>query len=136
MFIYVCMYVCMCVCMYVCIQSVCTYVSQNDFQLMSFTAGRCGTPLILNDQFRSLRRNGVRSSDLIVSVSPSVRPVLFRKPIATNPDRRTSEASPLVSDRKAVTNRTALIVRYCFDPATTSDVVHGSEVLKLDCECK
>ena len=30
---------------------------------MSFTAGRCGTALILNDQIRS---NGVRSSDLIV----------------------------------------------------------------------
>ena len=53
MFIYVCMYVCMHVCMYV-------YVSQGDFRLMSFTAGRCGTPLILNDQFRSLRTNGVR----------------------------------------------------------------------------
>ena len=36
---YVCMYVCMHVCMYV-------YVSQCDFRLMSFTAGRCGTPLI------------------------------------------------------------------------------------------
>jgi len=63
MFIYVCMYgECwveyrMYVCMYVCI-----YVSQGDFRLMSFTAGRCGTPLIPNDQ---LRRNGVRSSDLI-----------------------------------------------------------------------
>ena len=33
------MYVCMHVCMYV-------YVSQGDFRLMSFTAGRCGTPLI------------------------------------------------------------------------------------------
>ena len=50
MFIYVCMYVCMHVCMYV-------YVSQGDFRLMSFTAGRCGTPLIPNDQIRS---NGVR----------------------------------------------------------------------------
>ena len=42
---YVCMYmyVCMCVCIYM-------YVSQGDFRLMSFTAGRCGTPLILNDQ--------------------------------------------------------------------------------------
>ena len=40
MFIYVCMYVCMHVCMYV-------YVSQGDFRLMSFTAGRCGTPLIV-----------------------------------------------------------------------------------------
>jgi len=59
MFIYVCMYVCMHVCMYV-------YVSQGDFRLMSFTAGRCGTALIPNDQ---LRRNGVRSSDLIVCVS-------------------------------------------------------------------
>ena len=47
----------------------CIYVSQGDFRLMSFTAGRCGTPLIPNDQFRSLRRNGVRSSDLIVCVS-------------------------------------------------------------------
>ena len=56
MFIYVCMYVCMHVCMYV-------YVSQGDFRLMSFKAGRCGTALILNDQIRS---NGVRSSDLIV----------------------------------------------------------------------
>ena len=38
---YVCMYVqyCMHVCMYI-------YVSQRDFRLMSFTAGRCGTPLI------------------------------------------------------------------------------------------
>ena len=52
--------------------------SQGDFRLMSFTAGRCSTPLI-------------------VCVSKS-RPV--RKPIATNPDRRTSEASPPVSDRK------------------------------------
>ena len=40
MFIYVCMYVCMHVCMYV-------YVSQGDFRLMSFTAGRCGTALIV-----------------------------------------------------------------------------------------
>ena len=73
MFTYVCMYggfnlkvgwniVCMCVCMYV-YMCVCMYVSQGDFRLMSFTAGRCGTPLIPNDQ---LRRNGVRSSDLIV----------------------------------------------------------------------
>ena len=78
MFIYViCMYACvykfhslkamqhfqLCrhVCMYI-------YVSQGDFRLMSFTAGRCGTPLIPNDQ---LRRNGVRSSDLIPQ-----RPVL------------------------------------------------------------
>ena len=48
---------------------VCIYVkknSQGDFRLMSFTAGRCSTPLIPNDQ---LRRNGVRSSDLIVCVS-------------------------------------------------------------------
>ena len=75
MFIYViCMYACvykfhslkamqhfqLCrhVCMYI-------YVSQGDFRQLSFTAGRCGTPLIPNDQFRSLRRNGVRSSDLI-----------------------------------------------------------------------
>ena len=57
MFIYVCMYVCMYVCIHVCMY---VYVSQGDFRLMSFTAGRCGTPLILNDQFRSLRRNGVR----------------------------------------------------------------------------
>ena len=56
---YVCMYECMYVCMYV-YMCVCMYVSQGDFRLMSFTAGRCGTPLILNDQFRSLRRNGVR----------------------------------------------------------------------------
>ena len=60
---YVCMYVCMFV--YMC---VCMYVSQGDFRLMSFTAGRCGTALIPNDQ---LRRNGVRSSDLIVCVSKS-----------------------------------------------------------------
>ena len=59
MFIYVCMYAC------VYVQYI--YVSQSDFRLMSFTAGRCGTPLILNDQFRSLRRNGVRSSDLILN---------------------------------------------------------------------
>ena len=51
--VHLCMYVCMHVCMYV-------YVSQGDFQLMSFTAGRCGTPLILNDQIRS---NGVRSTN-------------------------------------------------------------------------
>ena len=101
--VHLCMYVCMHVCMYV-------YVSQGDFRLMSFTAGRCGTPLILNDQ---LRTNGVRSSNLIVSVRP-VHP--DRKPIATNPDRRTSEASPPVSDRKAFTNRTALVVQYAFDP--------------------
>ena len=37
--VYLCMYVCMHVCMYV-------YVSQGDFRLMSFTAGRCGTALI------------------------------------------------------------------------------------------
>ena len=39
--VHLCMYVCMyaCVCMYV-------YVSQGDFRLMTFTAGRCGTPLI------------------------------------------------------------------------------------------
>ena len=94
---YVCMYVCMNLCMYVCMY-VCMYLcmyekktsqtdfrlksfgtfrsiqtlhtSQGDFRLMSFTAGRCGTPLILNDQFRSLRRNGVRSSDLILCVTP------------------------------------------------------------------
>ena len=47
--------------------------------------------------------------------------------------RRPSEARPPASDRKAVTNRTALVVQYCFNLATTSDVVHGSEVLKLDC---
>ena len=61
MFIYVCMYggcnlkvgwniVCMCVCMYVCMYVYmcgCMYVSQGDFRLMSFTAGRCGTPLIV-----------------------------------------------------------------------------------------
>ena len=45
------------------------YVSQGDFRLMSFTAGHSGTALIPNDQ---LRRNGVRSSDLIVCVSKSV----------------------------------------------------------------
>ena len=77
------------------------------------------TPLILNDQIRS---NGVRSSDLIVSVRP-VHP--DRKPIATNPDRRPSEARLPASDRKAVTNRTALVVQYAFDPATTSSVVYG-----------
>ena len=33
------MSVCMHMCMYI-------YVSQRDFRLMSFTAGRCGTPLI------------------------------------------------------------------------------------------
>ena len=46
MFIYVCMYVCMYmyVCMHVCMY---VYVSQGDFRLMSFTAGRCGTPLIV-----------------------------------------------------------------------------------------
>ena len=90
--------------------------------------------LILNDQIRS---NGVRSSDLIVCTNLTSCPVQseVRKPIATYPDRRTSEASPPASDRKAFTNRTALVVQYAFDPATTSDVVHGSEVLKLDCEC-
>ena len=36
---YECMYVCMHVCMYI-------HVLQRDFRLMSFTAGRCGTPLI------------------------------------------------------------------------------------------
>ena len=46
--------------MYVCIYV--KKISQGDFRLMSFTAGRCSTPLIPNDQ---LRRNGVRSSDLI-----------------------------------------------------------------------
>ena len=50
--------------------------------------------LIPNDQ---LRRNGVRSSDLIVC---SPVPSEVRKPIATNAYRRTSEASPPVSDRK------------------------------------
>ena len=68
MFIYVCMYACVYIYIYIYI-----YVSQGDFRLMSFTAGCCGTPLILNDQFRSLRRNGVRSSDLIVCVRPSVQ---------------------------------------------------------------
>ena len=43
------------VCMYACVYVQYIYVSQGDFRLMSFTAGRCGTPLILNDQ---LRRNG------------------------------------------------------------------------------
>ena len=63
MFIYVCMYacvykfhslkamqdvhLCMHVCMHVCIYKY-IYVSQGDFRLMSFTAGRCGTPLIPN----------------------------------------------------------------------------------------
>ena len=68
---------------------VCIYVkknSQGDFRLMSFTAGRCSTPLIPNDQ---LRRNGVRSSDLIVC---SPVPSEVRKPIATNPDRRSESA--------------------------------------------
>ena len=132
----VCMCVCMYVCMYVCIHVWCMYVSQGDFRLMSFTAGRCGTPLIPNDQ---LRRNGVRSSDLIVSVSPS-RPSVSesrsrRTPIGgrakrvrrcrTESPRRPSEARLPASDRKDFTNRTALIVRYCFDPATTSSVVYG-----------
>ena len=101
-FMYVCMYACVYEYIYI-------YVSQGDFRLMSFTAGCCGTPLIPNDQ---LRRNGVRSSNLIVCVC-HVHP--DRKPIATNPDRRTSEASPPASDRKDFTNRTALIVRYGFD---------------------
>ena len=48
--------------------------------------------------------------------------------ISKRKPRRPSEARPPASDRKDFTNRTALIVRYCFDPATTSDVVHGSEV--------
>ena len=39
--VHLCMYVCMHVCMYIYI-----YVSQRDFRQMSFTAGRCGTPLI------------------------------------------------------------------------------------------
>ena len=43
--VHLCMYVCMYVCMRVC--TVYIYVSQGDFRLMSFTAGRCGTPLIL-----------------------------------------------------------------------------------------
>ena len=62
--VHLCMYVC--TVLYACVY-VYIYVSQRDFRLMSFTAGRCGTPLILNDQFRSLRRNGVRSSDLILN---------------------------------------------------------------------
>ena len=37
-------------CMYVCMYVQYIYVSQGDFRLMSFTAGRCGTPLILNNQ--------------------------------------------------------------------------------------
>ena len=146
MFIYVCMYggfnlkgwwniVCMCVCMYVCMKKNTYKVTltdvfhrQGDFRLMSFTAGRCSTPLIPNDQ---LRRNGVRSSDLIVCRPHFCVPSRPRMPIATNPDRRTSEASPPVSDRKPpavsearppasdrkdFTDRTALIIRYCFDP--------------------
>ena len=52
------------VCMYVCI-----YVSQGDFRLMSFTAGRCGTPLI--PQRPVTQYTEVRSSNQIVSVSPS-----------------------------------------------------------------
>ena len=129
--VHLCMYVCMYVCMHACVY-VYIYVSQRDFRLMSFTAGRCGTPLIPNDQ---LRRNGVRSSDLIVCVSKSVHPVRkktsIRKPIGRTPiggrakrvrrcrtesPRRPSEARPPASDRKDFTNRTALIVRYCFDP--------------------
>ena len=73
--------------------------SQGDFRLMSFTAGRCSTPLIVCTN--------------VPSCPVPSRP--NRKPIATNPDRRTSEASLPVSDRKDFTNRTALIVRYCFD---------------------
>ena len=56
--------------MYVCIYE--KKNSQGDFRLMSFTAGRCGTPLILNDQIRS---NGVRSSDLIMCRPSENRPV-------------------------------------------------------------
>ena len=41
----------LCTCMYVCIHMhVCMYiyVLQGGFRLMSFTAGRCGTPLIVS----------------------------------------------------------------------------------------
>ena len=133
-FMYVCMYVCMHVCM-------CIYVSQGDFRLMSFTAGRCSMPLIPNDQLRrngvrssdlipndQLRRNGVRSSDLIVCVHP-VLPSESRSrraPIGgrakrvrrgrTESPRRPSEVRPPASDRKDFTNRTALVVQYAFDP--------------------
>ena len=46
--VHLCMYVCMYVCtvLYACVY-VYIYVSQRDFRLMSFTAGRCGTPLIV-----------------------------------------------------------------------------------------
>ena len=124
--VHLCMYVCMYVCIYACVykfhslkamqhfhlcmygcMQACVYVyiyiyiyiyiyvcvSQGDFRLMSFTAGRCGTPLIV----------------CVCHVHPD------RKPIATNPDRRTSEASPPASDRKHFTNRTALVVQYCFN---------------------
>ena len=41
--VHLCMYVC--TVLYACVY-VYIYVSQRDFRLMSFTAGRCGTPLI------------------------------------------------------------------------------------------
>ena len=42
--VHLCMYVCTVLyCMHVCMY---IYVSQGDFRLMSFTAGRCGTALI------------------------------------------------------------------------------------------
>ena len=112
--VHLCMYVCMCVCIHI-------YVSQGDFRLMSFTAGRCGTPLIPNDQLRrngvrssdlipndqlrrngvrssdlilndQLRRNGVRSSDLIVCVSVCVSPVpSVSEPIVTTNRTRSAD---------------------------------------------
>ena len=59
--VHLCMYVCMyggfnlkvgwnIVCMYA-YMCVCIYVSQGDFRLMSFTAGRCGTPLIVSVRY-------------------------------------------------------------------------------------
>ena len=39
-------HLCMCVCMYACVYVQYIYVSQGDFRLISFTAGRCGTALI------------------------------------------------------------------------------------------
>jgi len=63
----------------------------------------------------------VRSPDLIVCVFPCL--------VSGTVVRRER------SDRKPCTNQTALVVQYCFNPETISDIAHGVEVPRLDCVC-
>ena len=108
MFIYVCMYAC------VYVQYI--YVSQGDFRLMCFTAGRCGTPLILNDQLRS---NGVRSSNLIVCVSHVTS-------VCRATTNRTHEAAGVGPNGHYKPNRTGRSVRL-WSWTTSSVVYEGME---------